>query len=86
MNPPVPNMKPKPTAQKSNEPIIKSSRFFIIILAVFFVRVKPASTRANPGCMKNTNMAASSIHTVSSDRAKSVIVYVVSIVNNSLID
>ena len=73
-------MTPKPTAQKSNEPSEKSSKFFIRMFAVFFVRVKPASTRANPGCMKNTNMAASSIHTVSSDRAKSVIVYVVSII------
>ena len=83
---PAPNMMPKPTDQNSNDPNMKSSRFFINIFAVFLVRVKPASTRANPGCMKKTNMAASSIHTVSSDRAKSVIVYVVSIVNDCLID
>ena len=34
------------------------------MLAVFLVRVKPASTSAKPGCMKNTSMAASNIHTV----------------------
>ncbi len=43
---------------------MKSTKFFIRILAVFLVRVNPASTNANPGCMKNTNMAARSIHTV----------------------
>lgn len=37
---------------------------FIRMLAVFLLRVNPASTRANPGCMKNTSIAASSIHTV----------------------
>ena len=43
---------------------MKSTKFFIRILAVFFTLVKPASTSAKPGCMKNTSMAASSIHTV----------------------
>ena len=43
---------------------MKSTKFFIRILAVFLVRVKPASTSANPGCMKNTSMAASNIQTV----------------------
>ena len=80
MNPPAPNMIPKPIAQNRIEPSVKSNKFFISMLAVFFVRVKPASTMANPGCMKNTSMAASNIHTVSSDKAKSEIVYVVSIV------
>ena len=80
MNPPAPNMTPKPTAQNRIEPSMKSSKFFIKIFAVFLVRMKPASTKANPGCIKKTNIAASNIHTVSSDSAKSVIVYVVSIV------
>lgn len=35
------------------------------MFAVFFDLVKPASTRAKPGCMKNTNIAARSTHTVS---------------------
>ena len=43
---------------------MKSTKFFIRMLAVFFVRVNPASTNAKPGCMKNTSMAANSIHTV----------------------
>ena len=34
------------------------------MLAVFLVRVNPASTSAKPGCIKNTSIAASSIHTV----------------------
>ena len=43
---------------------MKSTKFFIKMLAVFFTRVKPASTNAKPGCMKNTSMAARSIHIV----------------------
>ena len=62
--PPTPNINPKPMNQKRMEPNIKSIRFFISTLAVFLVRINPASTKANPGCMKNTSMAASSIHTV----------------------
>jgi len=78
---PTPNMMPKPTSQKSNEPTMKSTKFFIKILAVFFVLVKPASTKANPGCMKNTSIAASSIHTVLTPVVRfSMIVTVVSII------
>ena len=43
---------------------MKSTKFFISMLAVFLVRVKPASTNAKPGCIKKTNMAASNIQTV----------------------
>ena len=43
---------------------MKSTKFFIRMLAVFLTRVKPASTSAKPGCMKNTSIAASNIHTV----------------------
>lgn len=46
-------------------------QIFISTLAVFLVRMNPASTSANPGCMKNTSMAASSIHTVLSPVASS---------------
>ena len=43
---------------------MKSTKFFISMLAVFLVRVKPASTNAKPGCIKNTSIAASNIQTV----------------------
>jgi len=49
------------------------------MFAVFFVLVKPASTKANPGCIQNTNIAASNIQTVSNPNAKSVIVVIVSV-------
>ena len=73
-SPLLPNMKPKPTSQKRREPNIKSTKFLNNMLAVFLLRVKPASQSAKPGCMKNTSMAANSIHTVSSDMLKSCIV------------
>lgn len=57
MNPPAPNINPKPINQYSKEPNMKSTKFFIRMLAVFFTLVKPASTNANPGCMKNTSIA-----------------------------
>ena len=69
--PPMPNISPKPMNQNRMEPNMKSTRFFISTLAVFLVRMNPASHEANPGCMKNTNMAASSIHTVLSPVASS---------------
>ena len=53
---------------------MKSTKFFIKMLAVFFTLVKPASTKANPGCMKNTSIAASSIQTVFNPKARSPIV------------
>ena len=37
------------------------------MFAVFLLRVKPASHNAKPGCIQKTNMAANSIHTVSSE-------------------
>ena len=45
---------------------MKSKKFFIRMLVVFLLRVKPASTRAKPGCIQNTSMAARMTHTVSS--------------------
>ena len=53
--------------KNSKEPNMKSTKFFIKMFAAFFERVNPASHRANPGCIQKTNMAANSIHTVSSD-------------------
>ena len=55
-----------PIIQKKKVPAIKSTKFFIRMLAVFLLRVNPASTRANPGCIKNTSIEASNTHTVSS--------------------
>ena len=58
-------IKEKPIIQKKKVPAIKSTKFFIRMLAVFLERVKPASTRANPGCIKKTSIEASNTHTVS---------------------
>ena len=73
--PSLPNINPKPTKKNSNEPNMKSTKFFIRMFAVFFERVKPASHSANPGCIQNTNIAANSIHTVSRDKPISFITY-----------
>ena len=58
----APNMRPKPMAQKAIEPMEKSMRFFIMMLIELLARVKPASTRAKPACIKNTRQAATSVH------------------------
>ena len=44
------------------------------MFAVFLLRVKPASHKAKPGCIQNTSIAASNIHTVSSDNPISFII------------
>ena len=62
---PAPYMIEKPRIQKSTEPNMKSTKFFIRMFAVFLDWVRPASTRANPGCIQNTSMAPSSTHNVS---------------------
>jgi hypothetical protein len=54
----VPNMSPNPMAQKVMEPMEKSMRFFIKMFTAFLARVNPASTMANPTCMKKTSAAA----------------------------
>ena len=38
-------------------PMQKSIRFFMMMLPVFFRRVKPASTIAKPACIQNTSAA-----------------------------
>ena len=73
--PSLPNIKPKPTKKYSREPSIKSTKFFIRMFTVFLPWVNPASHSANPGCIQKTNIAASSIHTVSRDIAKSFIIH-----------
>ena len=62
---PSPYMIENPIIQNSTVPNMKSTKFFIRILAVFLDCVSPASTRANPGCIQNTSMAPSSTQTVS---------------------
>ena len=61
---PAPNIRPKPTSQKTGVPIQKSIRFFIIMLPAFLARVKPVSTIANPACIKKTSAAPTSTHIV----------------------
>jgi len=41
----------------------KSSTFFVRMFTVFLARVRPASSRAKPGCMKKTRKAATSTQT-----------------------
>jgi hypothetical protein len=45
-------------------PIAIVMKFFIMMFAVFFDWVNPASTQANPACIKNTRAAATITHTV----------------------
>ncbi len=59
----APNMIANPTAKKATDPTEKSIRFFMMMLQAFFARVNPASTRANPACMKKTRNAAIRVHT-----------------------
>ena len=54
------NMMPKPTSQKHGVPMQKSIMFFIRMLPVFFARVRPASHKAKPACIKYTRNAATS--------------------------
>ena len=58
-------MMPYPIAQYAIEPTEKSIRFFMIMFTAFLALVKPASTIANPACMKKTRKAAIRVHTVS---------------------
>jgi hypothetical protein len=51
--------------QKAQQPMQKSIKFFIMMLAAFLARVKPVSTMANPACMKNTKAAATIVQTMS---------------------
>ena len=62
----APCIRPKPIIQNRKEPTMKSTKFFMRMFAVFLERVKPASTRAKPGCIKNTSIAAINTQTVSS--------------------
>ena len=62
MRAPVPpNISPKPMIQKQGVPMQKSIMFFIRMLPVFLARVRPASQRAKPACMKYTRNAATSV-------------------------
>ena len=52
-----PSKSPKPIRMNITVPIQKSIRFFIMMLPVFFARVKPVSTIAKPACIQKTNAA-----------------------------
>ena len=56
--PSEPKANPKPTAQKASAPIAMSARFLAMMLPMFLARVIPASTRANPACIRNTRHPA----------------------------
>jgi hypothetical protein len=64
--PPGPKAKAKPTAKKAMMPMSASERFLAKMLTTFFERVNPASTSANPACMKNTRQPAMNTHMLSS--------------------
>ncbi len=61
----TPNIRPKPTSQKTRLPTEKSIRFFMSMLTAFLALVKPVSTMAKPACMKNTKKAATHVQTMS---------------------
>ena len=60
-----PNPIPNPTSAKASTPAIQSIMFFIMMFDTFFDLVSPASTRANPACMKNTRTPAMNTHRLS---------------------
>ena len=61
-----PKANPKPTAQKARAPIAMSARFLAMMLPMFLARVMPASTRANPACIRNTRQPATMSHRLAS--------------------
>jgi len=61
----TPNIIPKPTSQNTIVPTAKSIRFFIMIFAALFARVKPLSAIAKPACIINTRKPAIRVHIVS---------------------
>lgn len=66
-----PYASPNPTAQLTRDPTAKSMKFFMMMLPALFARVNPASTRAKPGCMNITRIAATMIHSASTAAATS---------------
>ena len=51
--------------KKATTPIAMSARFFAMMLAMFLARVRPASTKANPACIRNTRQPAITSHRLS---------------------
>jgi hypothetical protein len=64
--PSPPNIMAYPNTKKPSDAKQKSRRFLVSTLAAFLARTRPASTIANPACMKNTRIAASNTQRVSS--------------------
>ena len=63
----VPNIRPKPIIQKTNEPSEMSITFFIMMLIEFLALAAPDSSNAKPICIKNTRAVAIKVQTISND-------------------
>ena len=61
----APNINPKPTIQKTSDPMEMSITFFMMMFAAFLALVAPASSMAKPACMRKTSAVANSTHTMS---------------------
>src|SRR4029079_1141948 len=62
---PLPNARPKPTAQNAIVPIERLTRIFATTAPTFLPREKPTSSIAKPACIRNTMHAATITQTVS---------------------
>ena len=69
-----PNISPHPSSMKPKDDTAKTIKFLDRMLTVFLARAKPASTEANPRFIKNTRMAASSTHNVSTIEIISIVI------------
>ena len=67
---PSPNIKPNPITQKARVERAKTTRFFARTFTAFFWRQKPASSIQKPAFIKNTSMAVTMTHMVSSPTFK----------------
>src|SRR3989304_6048837 len=63
--PPAPNIKPQPMTQNEIVDAANTIKFLARMLAQFFARHSPLSTRAKPAFIQNTSIAVTSTHTVS---------------------
>ena len=68
---PSPKAIPNPTAQYTIEQIPKMSTFLPAMWPAFFIRVNPASRKANPACMNITSTAVITTQMVDAAISKS---------------
>ncbi|MNC14571.1 hypothetical protein D3C75_623550 [compost metagenome] len=71
---PLPKPSPKPIAQKQRLAIARVSTVLPATCPAFFIRTEPASSIANPACIKNTKMNARKVNAVSNPTCKSTFV------------